>query len=56
MMLTMLGIGAMNVIWMAALAIAMTIEKMSGPRVSQALGIALLVAGAGFVLSIFWTL
>ncbi len=51
MMLTMLALGAMNVVWMATLAVAMTVEKMSGPRFSQGLGVVLIVIGAGCVIS-----
>ncbi|MBV9557942.1 MAG: DUF2182 domain-containing protein [Pseudolabrys sp.] len=56
MMLTMLALGAMNLVWMVALAAAMTIEKMSGPRFSRGLGVTLIVIGAGFVVSAFWSL
>jgi predicted metal-binding membrane protein len=50
LMLLMFAAGTMNVVWMAALGVAMTVEKMtSGKRVSEALGGALLVAGLAFV-------
>ncbi len=46
MMLVMLAVGAMNVIWMAALSAVMTIEKMSaGRRLSRAVGMVLIIAG-----------
>lgn len=50
MMLLMLTAGAMNLIWMAALGIVMTIEKMtSTPRFSQAVGATLIAFGAGAI-------
>ena len=50
MMLLMLVTGAMNLIWMAALGVVMTIEKMtSTPRFSQAVGAALLAFGVGTI-------
>jgi len=46
MMLVMFATGAMNVIWMAALGIVMTVEKLSTtPRFSQALGGVFVAAG-----------
>ena len=46
MMLVMFAVGVMNVVWMAALGIVMTVEKMlSGPRFSQAVGVALIAIG-----------
>lgn len=49
MMLLMFAVGVMNVVWMAALAIVMTLEKMSaGKRVSRGLGLVLI--GIGIVL------
>ena len=46
MMLVMFAVGTMNVVWMAALGIVMTVEKMlSGPRFSQAVGVALIAIG-----------
>jgi predicted metal-binding membrane protein len=46
MMLVMFAVGAMNIAWMAALAVVMTIEKMlTGPRFSQAVGVVLIGAG-----------
>ncbi len=54
MMLVMFAVGVMNVIWMAALGIVMTVEKMlSGRRFSHAVGVALIVAGIGFLLTAF---
>lgn len=47
MMSVMFAVGAMNLIWMAALGTAMTVEKMlTGRRFSHALGLSLLGAGA----------
>jgi predicted metal-binding membrane protein len=52
MMLVMFAVGVMNVIWMVALGIVMTIEKIgTGKRFTYAIGVALIVIGAGFVLS-----
>jgi predicted metal-binding membrane protein len=46
MMLLMFAVGIMNVVWMAALAIVMTFEKMSaGRRFSRGLGVALIGIG-----------
>jgi predicted metal-binding membrane protein len=54
MMAVMFAVGVMNVIWMVALGIVMTIEKMlSGRRFSHAVGVVLIVAGAAFVVSAF---
>ena len=45
-MLVMFAVGTMNVVWMAALGVLMTIEKMTTtPRFSQAVGAAFVVAG-----------
>jgi predicted metal-binding membrane protein len=50
MMLVMFAVGTMNVVWMAALGIAMTIEKIgTGRAFSHAIGSVLMVAGVGFV-------
>ena len=47
MMLLMLAVGAMNVVWMAALGVVMTIEKLtSTDRFSKAVGLALLALGS----------
>ena len=52
MMLVMFAVGVMNVIWMAALGIVMTIEKIGkGRRFSHAVGVVLIVAGAAFVVA-----
>jgi predicted metal-binding membrane protein len=51
MMLLMFAAGAMNVAWMAALGSVMAVEKMAPPRFSRALGVALIAAGAAFVLA-----
>jgi predicted metal-binding membrane protein len=46
MMLLMFAVGVMNVVWMAALAIVMTFEKMSaGRRFSRVLGVVLIGIG-----------
>ena len=51
MMLVMFAVGVMNVIWMAALGVVMTIEKISsGKRVTYLTGVALIVIGVAFVL------
>lgn len=50
MMLLMFAVGVMNVAWMAALAIVMTIEKMIlGRWFASMIGIVLILIGAGFV-------
>jgi predicted metal-binding membrane protein len=50
MMLVMFAVGAMNVVWMAALGVLMTIEKMSTtPRFSRAVGVAFVAIGLGMV-------
>jgi predicted metal-binding membrane protein len=52
MMLLMFAIGAMNVVWMAALGVLMTIEKLSTTaRFSEAVGLAFVAAGFGLVVS-----
>jgi predicted metal-binding membrane protein len=52
MMLVMFSVGVMNVIWMAALGMAMTLEKMvEGRRLATIMGLALIAVGAGLVLS-----
>lgn len=46
MMLVMFAVGVMNVVWMAALGIVMTVEKiLSGRRFSQAVGVVMIVIG-----------
>jgi predicted metal-binding membrane protein len=52
MMLVMFAVGVMNVIWMAALGVLMTFEKIgSGKRFTYTIGVALIVAGIAFVLT-----
>jgi predicted metal-binding membrane protein len=52
MMLVMFAVGVMNVVWMAALGIVMTMEKISGgKRLSYGVGAALIAVGLGFVLA-----
>jgi predicted metal-binding membrane protein len=52
MMLVMFAVGVMNVVWMAALGIIMTIEKMlTGRRFTYAVGAVLIAVGAGVVLA-----
>jgi len=54
LMLVMFAIGAMNVIWMAALGAVMTIEKMlTGRRFTYAIGALLIVIGIGLVVTAF---
>ena len=50
MMVVMFAVGVMNIIWMAALGIVMTIEKMlTGTRFSHVVGVLMIVAGAAFI-------
>jgi predicted metal-binding membrane protein len=50
MMLVMFAVGVMNVVWMAALGVVMTLEKIgTGKRFSHAIGIALMGAGVVFI-------
>jgi predicted metal-binding membrane protein len=50
MMLVMLGVGVMNVIWMAALGFIMAAEKITATtRSSRAIGMVFTVIGIGFV-------
>jgi predicted metal-binding membrane protein len=52
MMLVMFAVGLMNIIWMAALGIVMTAEKMlTGRRFTYAVGTVLIVLGTGIVLA-----
>ena len=52
MMAVMFAVGVMNVIWMAALGIVMTLEKIgSGRRFTYGVGAALMAIGIAFVLS-----
>jgi predicted metal-binding membrane protein len=50
MMLVMFAVGVMNVIWMAALGMVMTIEKIgTGKRFTYAVGVVLIAVGVSFV-------
>lgn len=50
MMLVMFAVGIMNVVWMAALGIVMTLEKMgTGKRFTYAIGVALIAGGIVFI-------
>lgn len=52
MMLVMFAVGIMNVVWMAALGVVMTIEKvMTTTRFSRAVGVVLIAIGAVFIVS-----
>ncbi len=52
MMLVMFAVGVMNVIWMAALGVIMTIEKIgTGKRFTYIIGVALIVGGVAFIVS-----
>ena len=52
MMLLMFALGVMNVVWMAALGMVMTIEKLaSTTRLSRALGVAFIAVGAAFIVT-----
>ena len=52
MMLVMFAVGVMNVVWMAALGILMTVEKLtSGKRLTYAIGVGLILIGTAFVLT-----
>jgi predicted metal-binding membrane protein len=54
MMLVMFAVGVMNVIWMAALGIVMTLEKIaSGSRFTYVAGAALIAVGVAFVFTAF---
>jgi predicted metal-binding membrane protein len=54
MMLVMFAVGVMNVVWMAALGIGMTIEKLgSGRRFSHIVGAALILGGVAFLVTAF---
>ncbi len=54
MMLVMFAVGAMNVLWMAALAAVMTVEKIvTGNRLTYGFGAALIAIGAAFVMVSF---
>ncbi len=52
MTLVMFAVGVMNVIWMVALGIVMTLEKIgTGRRFSFAVGGGLIIVGVWFVVS-----
>jgi predicted metal-binding membrane protein len=52
MMTVMFAVGVMNVIWMAALGVAMTVEKIgAGRRFTYAMGAAMIAIGVAFVLA-----
>ena len=54
MMAVMFAVGVMNVLWMAAIGIVMTLEKIaSGNRFTYITGAALIALGVGFVLAAF---
>ena len=54
MMLVMFAVGVMNVLWMAALGVVMTIEKIgTGKRFTYVVGVALIVGGVAFVATAF---
>ena len=54
MMAVMFAVGVMNIVWMAALGVVMSLEKFtSGNRLTYGLGVLLIAAGAGFVLAAF---
>ena len=48
----MFAVGAMNVVWMAALGVLMTIEKLTTTaRFSEALGLVFVAVGFGMIAS-----
>jgi predicted metal-binding membrane protein len=50
MMLVMFAVGAMNVVWMAALGVLMTIEKLTTtPRFGEVVGLAFVAIGFGMI-------
>ncbi len=52
MMLVMFAVGIMNVVWMAALGIVMTLEKMgTGKRFTYAIGVLSIAAGVAFIVA-----
>ena len=54
MMAVMFAVGVMNVVWMAALAIVMTLEKItSGNRLTYGLGVTLIAIGVAFIVAGF---
>jgi predicted metal-binding membrane protein len=55
MMLVMFAVGVMNVVWMAALGIIMTMEKIgTGKRFSYAVGVGLITIGIAFIARAHW--
>ncbi len=55
MMLVMFAAGVMNLVWMAALGMVMTIEKFgTDKRFTQAVGTVLMVIGIAFVVAAYW--
>lgn len=54
MMLVMFAVGIMNVVWMAALGVLMTVEKMTVTnRLTYAIGVFAIAAGLAFIASSF---
>jgi predicted metal-binding membrane protein len=54
MMLVMFAVGVMNVVWMAALAVVMTVEKMgTGKRFTYAIGVVAIAVGLAFIVAGF---
>jgi predicted metal-binding membrane protein len=54
MMTVTFAVGVMNVIWMGALGVVMTLEKIgTGKRLTYAIGVALLIGGVAFIVSAF---
>jgi predicted metal-binding membrane protein len=52
MMLLMFAVGLMNIVWMAGIGIAMTLEKLlTGRRFTYAIGVVLIAVGAVIVLT-----
>jgi predicted metal-binding membrane protein len=50
----MFAVGVMNVVWMVVLGAVMTIEKMlTGRRFTHMIGLLLIAAGIGIVISAF---
>jgi predicted metal-binding membrane protein len=55
MMLVMFAVGIMNVVWMAALGIVMTMEKIgTGKRFSYAVGVGSIAIGIAFIARAHW--
>lgn len=54
MMAVMFAVGVMNVVWMAVLAVVMTLEKItSGNRLTYGLGVTLIAIGVAFIVAGF---